>query len=175
MIKISKIHIESYNFLKNLALRFLVLIFAFCILNFNCYAEAISSTELIQNAREYDGQKITYEGEAVGEVMRRKDGAWVNVYDGENAIGVWLPLSLVSSIEYAGSHKAQGDIIEVKGKFNNACLVHGGDLDIHAVSITKIKPGWEKQEYIIPAKRDIVIILSIILCLLLISKILIFK
>ncbi|MFC1592977.1 DNA-binding protein [Candidatus Omnitrophota bacterium] len=138
-----------------------------------CYAEVISSGELIQNGKEYDGQKITYTGEAVGEIMQRKNGAWINVYDGENAIGIWMPREFVSQIRYVGSYKAQGDIIEVKGQFNNACSVHGGDFDIHAASLRTIKPGSARVDNLILARRNLVIILSVVLCLILILKILI--
>jgi hypothetical protein len=137
-----------------------------------CYAqEAVSSTELIQNVQEYDGRQVVYEGEVIGEIMKRKQGAWVNISDGENSIGVWMPLELAKAIKYEGGYKVKGDIVQVKGVFNRACVEHGGDLDIHAVSLLTIKSGSLKPEKIIPAKRNLLVILIVILCLILILKI----
>lgn len=133
-------------------------------------AEPISSTELIENAQEYDGKEVVYEGEAIGEVMHRRDGVWVNINDGENAIGVWMPPELAAVIKYRGSYKAKGDILRVRGVFNRNCVQHGGDLDIHATSLHKIKSGWERQERLIPAKRNLLIILTVVLCLILILR-----
>ncbi len=137
-----------------------------------CHAqEAISSTELIENAQIYDGKEVVYEGEVIGEIMHRRDGVWVNINDGDNSIGVWMSEELAAAIKHRGSYKARGDILEVKGIFNRACVQHGGDLDIHATALRKTKSGWLKQERIIPAKRDLLIILIVILCLILILRI----
>jgi len=141
----------------------------------HCCAETISGTELIENADNYDGKEVIYEGEAIGEMMERGDGAWVNVYDGEACIGVWMTKEIATIIKYTGSYKIQGDIVRVEGIFNKACPEHGGDLDIHAISMHKIKPGRVIQEKIIPAKRNLLIILSVILCLILILRIFINK
>lgn len=140
-----------------------------------CYAQQVSSRELIENAQEYDAREVVYEGEVIGEVMKRKDGVWANIYDGEHSIGVWLPPELIAVIEYSGSYKAKGDLLRVRGIFNRACIQHGGDLDIHATHLTKIKSGWLKQEKLIPAKRNLLIILSVILCLILVLKVLIIR
>ena len=140
-----------------------------------CYAEPISSSELFQNPQWYDEKEIVYEGEVVGEVMQRKEGAWVNVYDGENSIGVWMSKELAQTIEHQGSYKEKGDILQIQGVFNYTCQQHGGDLDIHAISLRKLKSGWVKQEKIIVAKRNLLVVLSIMLCLILILRILIIR
>jgi len=105
------------------------------------FAQPLSSTELINNAKQLDGKIVTYKGEVIGDVMKRTNFAWVNVNDGINAIGIWVPLSLTREIIYTGSYKAKGDIIEVSGIFNRACPEHGGDLDIHAQTLRKIDSG----------------------------------
>ena len=144
---------------------------SFLIPHHYCYAEPISSTELIQNPQWYDTKEVVYEGEVIGEVMRRKDGVWVNINDGENSIGVWMSSELASVIQYMGSYKAKGDILQVRGIFYYSCTQHGGDLDIHATSLRKIKSGWLKQESVILAKRNLLIILLVIACLILILRI----
>jgi hypothetical protein len=120
---------------------FSLLFFLFLWKNYDCYAESISSTELINYAKNYDGKTVVYQGEAVGDVMLRKEFAWINVNDGKNAIGIWLKKDLAKVILYTGSYNSKGDVLEISGKFNRACLLHGGDLDIHADSITKIGTG----------------------------------
>ena len=112
-------------------------------------AQSVSSTELIQNAAQYDGKGIIYEGEVIGEVMKRNSGAWVNVSDGYNTIGVWVPHDLAAKIKYIGGYKVKGDIVQIRGLFNYACSVHGGDLDIHAESLRIVKSGWQNQENIV--------------------------
>lgn len=141
-----------------------------------CYAqEPLSSNELIKNAKEYDGREVIYEGEVVGQLMQRKEGVWANVYDGQNAIGIWLTPELAQHIQFTGSYKAKGDIIQVRGILHSACPEHGGDMDIHAILLHIIQPGWAKQDKLIPEKRNVLIVLLAILCILLILRIFITK
>lgn len=106
-----------------------------------CYAQAVSSAELINNAEQYDGKTVTYQGEAVGDIMIRKDHAWVNLNDGNAAIGVWMKQADIADIAYLGSYYVKGDIVGVIGIFHRSCPEHGGDLDIHAQQIKKVIRG----------------------------------
>jgi hypothetical protein len=130
-----------------------------------CYAQHISSTELINNAKEYDGKSVVYVGEAVGDVMVRGDFAWVNINDGENAIGVWLNKELTGEIQFTGSYQAKGDRLEITGVFQRNCIQHGGDMDIHAQGTRKISPGRVVGEELDTSKRNFVFILLVVLCL----------
>jgi len=129
------------------------------------FAGSISSNELIKNAKEYDGKPVVYTGEVIGDVMLRKEHAWANVNDGNNALGVWMSASSAKEINYTGSYKSIGDKIEVKGIFHRACLEHGGDLDIHAESVRKIESGRMISEKIDLGKRNLVFILGGLLVL----------
>jgi hypothetical protein len=131
----------------------LLLIFDFAL------AQGISSSELVNNAKLYDGEAVTYKGEVIGDVMTRGDFAWVNLHDGVNAIGIWVPLTLTKEIVYTGSYKAKGDIIEVSGIFNRACSKHGGDLDLHAQTLRKTDSGKFVRERLNPSKVSQVLIL----------------
>jgi hypothetical protein len=134
-----------------------------------CYAQHISSTELINNVKEYDGKNVVYAGEVVGDVMVRGDFAWVNINDGENAIGVWLDKELAKEIQFTGSYRAKGDRLEITGVFQRGCIQHGGDMDIHAQDIRKISPGRLVKEELDKGKRNLTfILLGILLCLALI-------
>jgi hypothetical protein len=146
----------------------LVFIFAtcaICLLTCDLFAQPLSSMELIGNAKEYDGKIIAYEGEVVGDIMRRGNYAWVNIFDGLNAIGAWMPLSLAKELSFGGGYMVRGDDIEITGVFHNACLEHGGDLDIHAQAMRKITSGRKVQERLNPGKKNLAVIFLIILCI----------
>ncbi|MEG1809562.1 MAG: hypothetical protein RR244_06910 [Oscillospiraceae bacterium] len=104
----------------------------------------VSSTELIENAKEYDGRTVTFCGEAVGDILPRGENAWVCVCDGNNsATGVYVRAELAKEIEHLGKYGVTGDSVRVVGVFNRACSEHGGDFDIHASSFEIIKSGQE--------------------------------
>lgn len=130
------------------------------------FAEAASSSDLINNAVQYDDKVVEYRGEVIGEVMARGRYAWVNVNDGVNAIGINCDRSLVEDIRYGGSYKFKGDTIEVRGIFHRACLEHGGDLDIHAQSLNVITPGKEVPENLNLGKLKIALLLLAVLIIL---------
>jgi hypothetical protein len=135
-----------------------------------CYAQAVSSQELISRAKEYDGRVVAYEGEVIGEVMPRGAFAWVNINDGKNAIGCWMQLDLARAIQHAGSYKAKGDWIEASGIFNRACPEHGGDLDIHVRALRTVYSGRQFSEHAHPGKQNLALILLGAICLILMLR-----
>jgi hypothetical protein len=121
------------------------LLFSFMFLALCCapaFAQSVSSAQLIDNAQRYDGKTVVYAGEVIGDIMVRGEHAWVNVHDGQYAIGIWLPKNLSAAILYTGSYKAKGDWIEVSGIFHQVCKEHAGELDIHATSLKRINSGY---------------------------------
>ncbi|HOX54947.1 MAG TPA: DNA-binding protein [Candidatus Omnitrophota bacterium] len=149
--KIQNVKAQGKN-KKLLTFEFLIVLFtfAFLLLPFICFAQTIPSKDLIEQAKEYDGKIVSYQGEVIGDVMYRGDFAWVNINDGQNAIGIWGKKDLADKISYAGSYKSIGDTVIVTGKFNRACLQHGGDLDIHADYLEIVERG-----YVVKEKTDI--------------------
>ncbi len=149
-----------------------LLIISFLLLisgNLDCYAQSISSVELINNAKSYNNNTVVYKGEVIGDIMLRGEYAWINVNDEKNAIGVWIKKELIKDIIYAGNYKARGDLVEVTGKFNRSCVEHGGDLDIHAQSITKITSGSEIPHLVNKKEINLIFGLSaviVVVCLL---------
>lgn len=107
----------------------------------NCYAQASTSLNLLNNTKQYDGKVVNYKGEVIGDVMIRGDYAWLHVNDGAIAIGIWAPKKMVENIRYVGNYQIKGDIVEVSGTFHRSCLEHGGDLDVHASEIKKVISG----------------------------------
>jgi hypothetical protein len=138
----------------------------------DCYAQPISSAELINNAKDYDNKSVVYQGEVIGEVMARGEYAWINLNDGKNALGIWLKKDLAKTIANAGSYKTIGDVVEVAGVFHRSCLDHGGDLDIHAESLSQIKGGYRVAEKLSGRRKKIAYGLGTILIILWISSIL---
>jgi hypothetical protein len=120
---------------------FIILFLSSILNNPDCYAQSISSTELINNAKNYNGNTVVYKGEVIGDIMVRGENAWINVNDGTSAIGIWIKKELIKNILYTGNYKAKGDLVEITGKFNRSCVEHGGDLDIHAHYLIKISSG----------------------------------
>ena len=149
----------------------LILILSFSFTTF-AFAQSISSTELINNAKQYDGKSVVYKGEVIGDVMERGEFAWVNLNDGQNAIGIWVDKKLSREIIFTGNYKSSGDIIEVEGVFHRSCLEHGGDLDIHAGYLKKIKVGVSVDEKPDFFKKRAAVILLGVLCLVLILHLL---
>lgn len=120
--------------------------------------DTVSITSLIENMKRYDGQRVTIEGEAIGDIMVRGDSAWITVNDdpyskksieegGELVgmsnvgIGVWLPAADARQIEVLGGYKHRGAKVRLTGVFHRACVKHGGDTDIHAGSLEIVQPG----------------------------------
>jgi len=145
--------------LKLLALSFGFTLFVLRFTLAASFAQSVSSTELIRNAKQYDGKIVVYEGEVIGDIMKRGDNSWVNINDGNNAIGVWISNSLAKEITYTGSYKAKGSWVEITGIFHRACPEHGGDLDIHAQAIRKTGTGKIIIEKLNIGKRNFAVIL----------------
>jgi hypothetical protein len=74
--------------------------------------------------------------------MNRGEYTWLNVSDGNNAIGIWIKSNDIADITIAGRYDAHGDTVRVTGIFNRACASHGGDFDIHAEQIELVEKGY---------------------------------
>jgi hypothetical protein len=125
--------------------------------NVLCFGQAVSSADLIAKAKERDGKQVAYSGEVIGDVMKRGDFAWANIHDGANAVGVWLTAEMAAKIQLTGGFKHSGDLVEVTGIFNRACVEHGGDMDIHAQSLSLQIPGMPTPHGCDKDKKDLAI------------------
>jgi hypothetical protein len=127
-----------------------------------------SSGDLVERSEEHDGTIVEFTGEAIGESMVRGEYAWLhlnddayylkNVEEGAELGGyntgmpVWLPASEARAITYFGDYKHEGDVVTVSGTFNAACAEHGGDMDIHAVTLAVLRTGHTVADPVRPAK-----------------------
>ena len=103
--------------------------------------ESVNSNDLIDHAKDYDNKTIVYEGEVLGDILYRGDYAWLAVSDRNNTIGVYVSKAQADSISLVGGYGKRGDTIRISGVFHRACAEHGGDLDIHADSVTILEKG----------------------------------
>lgn len=133
------------------------------------YGQPLSSEELINNANGYEDSEVVYQGEIIGDIMIRGDHAWVNINDGENALGIWADKNLAEGF-LSGGYKSKGDWVEVKGEFHRSCPQHGGDMDIHANTLRTIQEGKVFEEKVEVEKKKISLILLGLLCLILILR-----
>jgi hypothetical protein len=101
---------------------------------------------LIEHAKQLDGQEVVYQGEIVGDVMARGGYIWINVLNNGTAIGLWITRDQGSQITLAGRYGVRGDTIRAIGQFNQACAEHGGDLDLHVVTLEIIEPGYVNMQ-----------------------------
>jgi hypothetical protein len=107
-----------------------------------------ASSQLIERAREYDGKPVEYRGELIGEPLRRGDHLWINVSDGDKAIGIWVRRSAMPAVRHFGSYSVRGDTVLVRGLFHTSCPEHGGDMDIHAEAIINVARGETKRHQV---------------------------
>lgn len=131
----------------------------FCLNGGVLAADVVELNQLVENAEAMDGQTVTVTGEAIGEAMERGDHAWVNINDGTNAMGIWMPLDDAQRIKFFGDYKHIGDQLQVTGVFNQACAQHGGDVDIHSNSIMVMEAGYATEESVSSPKIIIGIVL----------------
>jgi hypothetical protein len=127
------------------------LVFLLALLGSAGWSDPVSSRQLIGHSRDFDGKPVEFKGELIGEPMRRGDHLWLNVSDGDSAIGVWVLRSVVPAVRYFGVYSVRGDTVLVYGLFHRNCPEHGGDMDIHAESITIVAPGETVSHLLKPA------------------------
>ena len=102
---------------------------------------AVGSNDLIDHAKDYDGTTVVFEGEVLGDILYRGEYAWLAVSDGSNTIGCYVSAEQAKQISLVGGYGKKGDTVRVEGVFHRACPEHGGDLDIHASSVTVLSTG----------------------------------
>ncbi|MGE5653474.1 MAG: hypothetical protein ACM3ZQ_04295 [Bacillota bacterium] len=101
----------------------------------------VTADQLIAEAGEYNGRTVVIRGEAFGDIMTRGSMGWVNVLSEGVGIGIWADTNQLAKIRLLGSYRYRGDIAEVTGIFNRACSQHGGEPDIHALSLDVVEAG----------------------------------
>ena len=146
---------------KNITLIIIMLVFFSMMPGESAAADVLELNQLIEQGAVFDGTVVHVEGEALGEVMARGTHGWVNMSDPSNVMGIWMKLSDAERIQFFGNYKYRGDFIWVEGVFHEACIEHGGDTDIHALTVHVLKQGYPVDEDISQRKILVGIFLSL--------------
>jgi len=108
--------------------------------------QEVSPAVLASADAEFDGATVSFSGEVISESLRADaDHVWLNILSDGVAIGVYMPNEMAEPVTTFGDYGHTGDIVEVVGVFSEACDQHGGDMDIHAVSLDLLEPGTETE------------------------------
>lgn len=110
----------------------------------------VSSTQVFACPSAFDGRRVTYVGEAIGDLLVRRDGAWLQVNDDVYALevgplvghreqggfntgmSVWLPDGLHERVQGLGRPDQRGDVILVRGTLHRADPNDGGGTTVRA-------------------------------------------
>jgi len=146
----------------------------------------MSSTQLVEHPKAWDGKTLSFEGEAIGEVMVRGDYAWIhlnddayylkNVEEGAHLGGyntgmaIWVPADLARKISVYGDYKHEGDVVKITGVFHATCVQHGGDMDIHATGLTVVHPGHNAADPVKLGKLTLAILLAVFAVILYVTQ-----
>lgn len=104
--------------------------------------DLIPIADLVNKGRRYDQQKVSIEGEAVGDIMVRGNGSWVNVLGPDGAvIGVFCPGDLAGQVRRLGDYFHRGDMIRVSGTMYRFSPLFGGETCIVADGISVLNAG----------------------------------
>ena len=97
--------------------------------------------KLIEKAKLYDLKEVCIQGEIIGDIFIKKDFCWVNISDGINAMGIWIPKKMAEQFSHTGDYNHRGDKVRITGKFYRTCKEHTGEIDIHAEDIVFLRKG----------------------------------
>lgn len=163
--------------MKVIIKKFIFLAFIFVFIPQPVFAEPLSkpvnSSTLIEDAKQYNGKNVVFEGEVIGDVMNRGTNTWINANDDPYSLNkrghfgynsgqsIWVDSDLTNNIKYAGNYFWRGDRIKIEGTFNRVCRIHGGDMDIHATELEVVNIGHPIKHSIKAVKILAIIILSI--------------
>ena len=134
-----------------------LVVFYFCWIP--SFARTLTINDLVNQSVNFDKQVVTLEAEVIGERLERGEYSWININDQTNAIGIWVPTDWTSDIKIYGDYFHTGDSIHVQGIFNRSCTEHGGEMDIHALTISVVKSGYSRSKSISPWKFTLAVIL----------------
>lgn len=120
-------------------------------------APEVTSGQLVEEAQKWDGQRVSFTGEAVGSAMDRGEFTWLHLNDdvygmaqgvqpvrlqGYNSgQAVLVPSELAARVSRFGSYRERGDLVTIEGTFYAADPRFGGDMLIEAESLSIERSG----------------------------------
>lgn len=126
--------------------------------------DRLSSDQVFACPAAWDGKEVTYVGEAVGEVLRRDGGVWVQMNDdayaletgplvghrersGFNAgLSVWLPDGLHERVDGVGRYERRGTVVLLEGTIHRADPADGGGTTLRATSLEVLAPATPLEQ-----------------------------
>jgi hypothetical protein len=124
----------------------------------------LSPDALVTIDRSRDGERVTVQGEAIGESLRADSGhRWVNVLGDSTAVGIFTTNADAAGIGNFGSYRHTGDIVRVTGILNVACDQHGGEFDEHAEVMEVVAVGTPTEHPIGWWKLFVVLVAAVVL------------
>lgn len=124
--------------------------------------DTVPVAALISNPRAFDGKMVTVEGEAIGEVLLRKDRAWINISNQGMALGVYCSTEQASIITRLGNWKTTGDWVRVTGVFKVASASQDGESYLEAQSIAVVVKGTPRRHPVSPGRVTAAIVLGVL-------------
>jgi hypothetical protein len=121
----------------------------------------VSSAQIYACPSAYDGLRVTYVGEPVGELLPRRGGVWAQVNDDDYALevgpisghrelrgfnsglSVWLPDGLHEQISEVGRYGRRGDVVLLTGALHRADPQDGGGITLRADQLEVLAPSVE--------------------------------
>lgn len=121
--------------------------------------DTVKLNDLIEQGKQYDGKTVVVSGEALLEPLERKDGTWININDGTNAMGLWMRQEDAKLVKRFGDYHQKGDTLTVEAIFHRACPEHGGDMELHVLKVIKVVDGSDIQHKV--DMTDIAVLLGL--------------
>ncbi len=147
------------------ALPFFILMLTF-LFSLTVYAQfqTITLKSLVDNPEEYDQKIVFLQAELIGEPLTTETGTWLNLGANDYNMGVFLKQKeILEKINYWGSYKEKGDIVQIKGIFYKNCPVHN-QRGVHLLNLKIVKAGKRIEHKADPDKKRFALI-SFIICL----------
>lgn len=139
----------------------------------------VRSAQLYNCPRAFDNFNVTYTGEVIGELIRRRGGVWAQVNDDAYAlrdgpllghrrmtgfnqgIAVWFPDGTHEQLELIGRHRVRGDVVEIVGRFLRADPRDGGGMTIRAEAVRVVAPGVELDDPLYVGQLVVAVLLGV--------------
>lgn len=144
----------------------------------------VSSSDLHDCPATFDQARVTYQGEVVGAVLRRREGAWLQLnddvyagaggplpahrdYRGGNAgVGVFVPHEVADRIDVVGGPHHHGDVLSVTGQFHRVDRTSGEASVIRATGGQVVRPGRPFEDRRLPDREVAALALGLLAILL---------